>query len=340
MPSDNFTRISANSRHAVMWLFLLRGTFHLAPILHSPDLWSNVLSVVLPEETLIITKALSTSFRVVLVPGQLPGWSHSRLVTFLVDHVYILAIFNEESYVLLLNFQHRRHNGACTTILMLTFDVFHHSWLKAFSAYIEQLQYLNGYWVEFSSVFVLIGLLNTNILLIKYSVPVSVLNWCSNNVTVMVHGLSHWLRIKCPKYCWVTRCPPPHNSWQMVGSPPSSQMIQWLTRRQAEWVAYLSQHLKPSGTLVRGTCPRPCLLCLAIAYKASTKDGWVGSEVSLSHSNISPRMARSHKQTTHSWLCAPCSICVVTISRWVISHTTRANSRFLIFKSLLMSSKV
>lgn len=64
--------------------------------------------------------------------------------------------------------------------------------------------------------------------------------------------------------------------------------------------------------LVRGTCPRPCLLCLATAYKANTKDGWVGSEVSLSHSNISPRMARSHKQTTHSCLCAPCSICVVT----------------------------
>lgn len=68
--------------------------------------------------------------------------------------------------------------------------------------------------------------------------------WCSSD-----GGSSYWLRGKCPKHCWVTHCSPPHNSWQIVGSPPSSRMIQWLTRRQAEWVAFLSQHLKPSGNL-------------------------------------------------------------------------------------------
>lgn len=57
-----------------------------------------------------------------------------------------------------------------------------------------------------------------------------------------------------------------------VGPPPSSQMIRWRTRRASCEVCCCFFSLLPFvttsrvlGQLVRGTCPRPCLLCLATA---------------------------------------------------------------------------
>lgn len=45
----NFCRLQACCRDI---FFLRRSTFHLAPLLHRPDLWSVVLGVLLPEESL------------------------------------------------------------------------------------------------------------------------------------------------------------------------------------------------------------------------------------------------------------------------------------------------
>lgn len=109
-------------------------------------------------------------------------------------------------------------------------------------------------------------------------------------------------------------------------------VVQW----QAEWVAFLSQHLRPFGNsclhvyMAEGGVGRGgshvswALSPLSgyIAYKASTEDGRVKSEVSSSHSNISPRMACCRKQDhTYLWLCAPRSICAVTTERGVFLHT-------------------
>ena len=159
-----------------------------------------------------------------------------------------------------------------------------------------------------------------------YFICVGSESWCSNNVIVCLTVLEE----KCSKYCWVTHCPPPHNSWQIVGSP---HLHRWFSGWPGDEQSGLHFFVTTSQALwqpVRGTFPRLCLLCLAIAYKAGTEDGWVGSEVSLSHSNISPRMAHSHKQTTHSCLCAPYSTGVVTTQCWVFSHTTTVTTVFFL----------
>lgn len=71
--------------------------------------------------------------------------------------------------------------------------------------------------------------------------------WHHSCICSKCHGLSRWLRRKCPKHCWVMHCPPPHNSWLTVGSVHLHRWFSDWAGRQAERVAFLSQHLKPSG---------------------------------------------------------------------------------------------